>query len=253
MTKRFAAVGASPRPVYHKRSEAATYQGQLEQARVLWDEAMRHPRDVFADCAACELDYSLYLLALEHRFDELLRVARPVMAGTVHCEEVPHMAWPRIMLALYAQGEKDEVRRLRPESYRLIRANPNFIEEVALHIEFLVSEHDLTQAAKMALRHLPWLRIVMNDKKQFHYLRALHCLLLALVETPVNAPTWQPLFAGLEGIYGSARQEVTFAERLEMLTSQVALAGLAPATALDSRNQNDFFTRQWHAEPFVLA
>lgn len=254
MAKRYEANGASLRPVYAKRSEAASHQGKTAQARALWDQAMRHPRDRYADCAACELSYSLHLLALENRCDELLAAASPILAGTMHCAEVPHTVLPRVMLALSATGQQAQARKLRAQSYRLIRSNPDFIEEVALHIEFLVSERELAQAAQIAVRHLPWLRIATSDKMQLHYVRALHCLLLAAGRTPIGTSKWrQPLFDALEAVYGLAPEGADLAGRLELLTSQVAKAGLALAAALDQRNDNDYFQRLWKADAFTVT
>lgn len=254
MIRRFEAIGTSMRPVYHKRSELALYLGQIEQARALWDEAVRHPRDRYADCLACEISYSLNLLARQHRFDELLAAAEPILDGTTHCTEVPHVSLPLIMQAMSALGRKEEARKLRADSYRLIRSNPLFIEEVSLHVEFLVSERNFEQASTIALRHLPWLQVTRNEKMRFHYARALYCLLVAIAASPVRASMWlQQLLDGLEGVYGLSPQNATPADKLGLLNQRVASAGLALAVALDRRSGNEYFQRQWQADAFVIA
>jgi hypothetical protein len=239
------------RPVFAKRAEAAVRQGRITQARTLWDEAMRHPRDGKADCAACEASFQVELLLRENRFQDLLAAAQPILAGTTRCAEVPHVPLPHIMLAHAGLGQHGEVDALRAGSYRLVQRNPSFLEQVSLHIELHTARGNLAEAARIAARHVPWLEIATNDKTRLHFLHALHCLLDALGKVQARESAWRTkLLEALEGEYGAALQDASIASRQQALASSIEAKGLALSAALDQRNGNDFFVRAWKAPPF---
>ncbi len=255
MEERYQAHGASMRPVLHKRAEAAAHQGRIEQARTLWDEALRHPRDGKADCQACEASFQIELLLGENRFKDLVAAAQPILSGKTRCAEVPHCTLPDIMLAQSAMGLAEEVEKLRPESYRLVRRNPNFINEVALHIELHVARGDLIEAARIATRHMPWLRISTSDTKQLHYLHALHCLMKALSAAPARPSAWRnSLLEALEAQYGgSGTKDNALEDRQKALAKQIEEKGSTLSARLDQRNGNDYYTRKWRAGPFTAV
>lgn len=255
MTERYQAHGNSMRPVFHKRAEAAVHQGRITQARALWDEAMRHPRDQWADCAACEASFEVELLLRENRFQDLIATAQPILSGATRCAEVPHSTLPDIMLAQSDLGQADEVEKLRSESYRLVRSSPNFVEEVALHIELQVARGNLAEAARIATRHMPWLRISTSDTVQLHFLRALHCLLAALCVAPMRPSAWrQSLLDALETQYGgNSATDTPLESRQKALARRIEEKGLPLSAALDQRNDNDYCTRRWRAKPFTAV
>ncbi|HEY8880923.1 MAG TPA: hypothetical protein VIN03_25355 [Roseateles sp.] len=254
MEASYQACGASPRPVLAKRAEAAVGQGRITQARELSDAAMQHPRDRWADCAACETAFSIEVLLGERRFSDLIDAAKPIVAGQVRCAEVPHMVLTNVMLAHAALGEADQVETLRRQSYRLVQRNPAFIKEVSLHIELHVSQDQLPEAARLATRHMPWLGRATDDRSQFHFLRALHILLAALVRAPVRASAWRTkLLETLEARYDALPEGSTLEARQQALAAVVADKGLKLATAFDKRNGNDAFLRAWEAPAFKLG
>ncbi|MFZ3004064.1 MAG: hypothetical protein WA071_27380 [Undibacterium umbellatum] len=258
MAKRYEAQNLSRRPVYAKRSEVYSIQGNMRQAREFWDKAIAEPRDGYADCAACEHSYAVRLLAQEGRYEEMITAAQPILDGHLSCSQVPHIDLPQIMLAKYALGRKDEARELYKRSYRLIRSNMEYIQLVAMLIEFKVAESEMKDAAVVAVRHLPWLVQIKPDKLKMQYMRALHCLLLAIADNAegktLRVTEWlKALLDALETVYGTAPDSADLAHRVKLLTSKVGEAGLTIAGNLDARNANDYFTRQWHAPAFTYV
>lgn len=248
MAKRYAANGVSMRPVYTTRAIVALDQGKVTLARELWDEAQRHPRDRFADCPACELDNSIYLLLHEKRFDEVLSTAAPIVAGIVSCAEVPHRTLTYIMQAHYALGNKEAARKVFEQCYSMIRSNHNFVEPVAAHIEYLVAEQEMIRACHMAVRHLPWLKIASTDMMQERYARAVHTVLLAATAARGRISNWrQQLLDGLTPTYGPVAPDLDQASALQQLTRRVADTGLALAASLDQRNGNAHIAALWGA------
>jgi tetratricopeptide (TPR) repeat protein len=246
MAKRFEANGASMRPVHAVRAIVAMYQGKVDEARALWDESLRHPRDRNADCYACELDNSITLLLLEKRFEDVLSAAAPIVAGVVTCAEVPHRTLPLLLQARYALGQKEEAHKLCNQSYRMIRSNTDFSDLIAVLVEYLVAEQDLTRAAQMAVRHLPWLKVASNDMMQERYARAVHTLLRAVTAAPGRVSQWrQQLLGGLSAVYGPIAQSADVADGLQQLTGAVAKTGLALAAGLDARNGNGYYQGLW--------
>ena len=249
MAKRYTDNGVSLRPVYTTRAIVALEQGKTAEARSLWDEGMRLPRDRYADCAACELDNSIYLLLQEKRFEEVIRAAAPIVAGAVSCAEVPHRTLTYILQARYALGHKEEARKVFEQCYRMIHSNHNFVDAVAVHIEYLAAEHDVQRACQMAVRHLPWLKIASTDMMQERYARAVHRVVLAAAAaTGEPASSWrQQLLDGLNPSYGPVAPTLDQTSALQQLARQVADIGMALAASLDRRNGNTHISSQWGA------
>ncbi|MDN3578050.1 hypothetical protein QWZ03_14880 [Chitinimonas viridis] len=247
MVRRYEAHGASLRGVYTSLMQAALSQGRVPEARVFWDKAMKLPRDNYADCRACEVSNSLSLLASEHRYEELLSTAKPILAGQLRCAEVPHFAYPSVLQAMHGLEQQEDTRPLSNKGYRLIQSNAKFIGCVATLIELLVLDDELIRAAQLVTRHLPWLQATTLDTERLHYTHALHRLLLAIWAKPIRAAQWrQQLFAALEEIYGAGAGQDDDKARLEWLLQQTTTAGLAIADALDQRNANRYYREHWN-------
>lgn len=251
MVRRYEANGNSMRPVYTSLAHLARYQGKRDEARTMWDEAMRHRRDRYADCAACELHTHVSLLDFEGRHEDVISTAAPILAGSVRCAEVPHLTLPLVMAAHKALGRTEEAKALRKRSYILIATNPDFVDSIAVHIEMLVDEGELQEASTMAARHLPWLKIGGHDIAQTEYARAVAMLLRALSAEPslltACEEAWpQQLADALAAAYGAVAQG-TVMQQLQAQLAQVTTYGSGLAAALDARNGNDYYTARWTA------
>lgn len=254
MAKCYQENGASMRPVFAKLSEVAEIQGRFDKASELWEKALEYPRDQYADCFACELDSLIQSHTLQGRYAEVINEAAPILAGDLRCARVPHCTLPRVMQCLYALGRKEEARNLAVYAYGKVRHSLSFSQELALLIEFHVVEHEFGQAAEMVMNHFDWLQQIRNEYKQFHFLRAVHCLLRALAGTTAHALQWHSrLLDVLEAGCGILEAIPDDQTRLGRVTAAIAAKGLGQALALDDRNGNDYLQRQWHEPPFVVT
>ncbi|XVJ69021.1 MAG: hypothetical protein HEQ39_04675 [Rhizobacter sp.] len=135
-----------------------------------------------------------------------------------------------------------------------MQRNPDFLQQVSLHVELHVARGDLPEASRIAARHASWLKLSTSDHSQLHYLRAIHVLFDALRVVPARASAWRTkLLEALEGEYGAEPEGASIEERQNALAARIEDRGLTLSAAFDQRNGNDFFMRAWRARPFTAV
>ncbi|WP_124543535.1 hypothetical protein [Piscinibacter terrae] len=237
--------GISLRPVYTCRVHRLQQQGRVAEARQAWDEAMTHRRDAYADCAACEKSRLITLLLSEERYDEVVRVAEPIVAGQLKCAEVPHTVLPRVMQALNRLGDAQQAEALADRSYRLIRSNPNFLSSTCTHVHHRVALGQFDKAASLLLRHAPWALACRDDLDRLEYANTLGLVLrLGRDQRKTRSASLPKLADVVDQFLGAAQPGASPAD-YDLLLQRVDRAGQAMSAALDARNGNSFFARAW--------
>lgn len=237
MRRRYEEYGLSLRPVFHQASSLARGLGDPEAVLSNFAAWEKLPRDMFADCAACEQNFRV----LHHDFfdeDELVLVkAQPILAGRMTCAEIPHSTYAWILRALVRLSRLEEAVTYHKRGYRLVMKNRDFLQEVARHIEFLVLTDNLSRAATLFERHLHWALESSEKDKALEFLFASRLFLSRLVATgratiSLKLPASFPLFEA-SGKYRPAALLEHFEAEIEKLVAQ-----------FDRRNGNDFYSRK---------
>lgn len=158
MELRYARNGNSAKPVHKLRCNACIRMGRLEEARHwlrLWQDT---PKDWKNDCAACEADaLGQFQLALGDFAGAMQTFAPIVEHGRLRCAEVPHLTYSRTLLPLARDGQAERASQYHEQGYRRIRSNPDFIEPVGRHLEFIGLYGETAEGLRLIERHLVWL------------------------------------------------------------------------------------------------
>ncbi|HJK91728.1 MAG TPA: hypothetical protein RMH85_14565 [Polyangiaceae bacterium LLY-WYZ-15_(1-7)] len=157
MEARYRKHGLSLRPVYMQRTRAALEMGDdLETAHQWYRKWQWAPRDLYADCEACEVSFQAQFHAARDEHERALQLAAPLFDGTLGCAEVPHMTYGRLLGSALALGQAERAAEMHAKGYGLVRDNRDFVVPVAEHVHYLVRAGELEEAKALVERHLPW-------------------------------------------------------------------------------------------------
>lgn len=149
--------GISLRPYWMTRSRMHVALGDGEQDVLRSYEAFEAaPRDMYADCRACEVNYLVETALHRGDFDLAMLHATPVLQGRLKCAEVPHITLSTLVVPSWDAGMHDLARQLHQRGYDLCRGNKDFLAQIAEHIDFRLLDGDWAGAKELVERHFAW-------------------------------------------------------------------------------------------------
>jgi tetratricopeptide (TPR) repeat protein len=159
--KRLLKGGYGLRTLYYFQLKYAQHRDDEKDMDTYYKKWQKTKRDNLSDCKACETNFHVSYLAGRGEYERALEVANPILKGRESCAEVPHSTYatvlkPLLHLGLHDQERYEEAVTYHQQGYKLIRNNPDFLMDVAEHLEFLAYSHNLGPALSLFERHLPW-------------------------------------------------------------------------------------------------
>lgn len=233
MHKRYHDAGYSVRPVYTTRAKTAARMGEIAAVVEYVEEMQRHPRDYFADCAACELHMHVESLAIAGRYAEAVQQAGPILSGRMGCAEVPHVTYAHLLMPLLHLGREDQAAEYHRTGYRLVSENRAFLLELAQHMVYLVQVGEWARGLEMFERHLPWAMTSAAVLQRLQFYLASLSLLERL------AAGEQRLKLRLPQDFALYRQDGDYA--LDTLCTWFLQQCETLAAQFDDRNGNDYY------------
>ncbi len=180
MEARYLKADFNLRPVNYLRWINSLHMGDLEQARHFFEKWKQLPRDSMADCEACEQDHHIDLMIRLGHDEEAVRLAQPILDEEMSCAEIPQGTLGAILRPLMRLNRLDEALKWHKQGYSLVCKNPEFLSEVASHLEFLVHARSLKQGFRLFERHLPWAAATADAENRFSFYLSCSLLLRAL-------------------------------------------------------------------------
>lgn len=166
--------GMSPRPIHMNRARAMWAMGDdPDEAYEIYRKFQWAPRDRYADCRACEVNFQVDVHARRKEYDAVLRVAAPILEGSMGCAEVPHVTYPHIFEAFIAKGQPEEAERIDAAGYELVRANRDFVSEIADHAHYRMDVGRIDDAREILERHIAWAVNNRIERRALDYYTAL--------------------------------------------------------------------------------
>lgn len=157
LDRRFRQAGYSDRPVLAFRSWLATELGDYDTAATTMAQAIAAPRDVMADCQACERgDWGDERAAVGDDATALEHWA-PVLDGTLTCGEEPHRTLAKALLPLLRTGQHDAARGAFLRGYPLVQRNLSLMGHLGRHLEFCALSGNEARGLEILAEHAGWL------------------------------------------------------------------------------------------------
>jgi tetratricopeptide (TPR) repeat protein len=170
METRYAAGGFNLRPVYRSRADNAMVIGDKQQCLHFFEQWKATPRDMLADCIACEQNSKIRYLNYFGRYEEALKAAEPIFSGDMSCSTVPQTTYGYVLTPLMHLGRLDEAREYHEIGYPTVQGNPDYITAISLHLLFLTRNQNYDKAVGCVERHLPlvWGMAMVDQRMKFY-------------------------------------------------------------------------------------
>lgn len=180
MERRYRNAGLGLRPLYECRTHAAVVMGDKVKAAEYEGRWLSMPRNVGADCLACECDKRVEYLLFAGRYEEAIQEAAPVLAGALRCEQVPTRTIARVLVPLLRLKRPAEAARYHLLGIGHAASQCQYLWYLAEHLAFLVLTRNIAEAVKLLQRHLLWAMETRNSSDRFRFYRAGWLLLRTL-------------------------------------------------------------------------
>lgn len=237
MERRYEERSYSLRPVHYMRLSNAMRMGKFDEAMAHREKFKEARRDWMADCAACERDKEVELMARRKQDSKSLTLAKPILAGKLSCLEVPELTYGMLMRPLLRRGELQTAEEFHEKSYRRITRNRDYLGCAAEHLLYLVRAERFQKAVPVMQRHLRWSVDTANLDAKFCFFASVMTLNEALsrrksktrkLKLPKQLSCYRE-----DGTYVPAELAIWFQNEAEKLAAQ-----------FNERNGNDYYTRQ---------
>ena len=157
MEGRYRRAGYSARPVHQSRHYLASHLGDIETAQASFDAWLTEPRDVMADCEACERNAQGDWHEERGDDERALGLWEPVLGGELTCTEEPHRLLGSSLLPLLRLGRTEEARGNHLRGYRMARGRPNLRAAVGEHLAFCALTGNTARGLEILAEHKAWL------------------------------------------------------------------------------------------------
>ncbi|MCS7021440.1 MAG: hypothetical protein NZU63_06395 [Gemmataceae bacterium] len=237
MRQRYIAAGIGLHPFYQTRRSVYLTMGEIQAAWQDHEQVLKLEPNWMSDCPACERDSTVDVYLELGDYQQAVATAQPIFAGKMRCMEVPHRTYAKFLLSLLQRQETERASAYHRQGLRLIRTQPAFIQEAALHLLFLTLTNNLAAATRLAQRYLPLYLACRCPLWRFEFSRvmAFVCQRLAQSEPPLRLrlPEHFPLPEGVDRKDYSSLAMLFRTEAQEL------------ATAFDIRNGNDHYRKRF--------
>ncbi|MEU6414260.1 hypothetical protein [Microbispora sp. NPDC046933] len=157
LQSRYRERGYSARPVLALRGLLAQETGDLATAAAAMEASVAAPKDVMADCDACE--HNGWGAWREAAGDDegALEFWAPLLDGELSCAEEPHRVLGQALLPLLRTGRVDDARSAHLKGYHLARRTLSLRATVGRHIEFCALTGNEARGLEILTEHVAWL------------------------------------------------------------------------------------------------
>lgn len=163
--------GASRRPIYALRCQAAVRMGDRDQAAEWYEKWQDLPRSHEDDCEACDLGRQILFLLDRQQHEDALAAAEPILRGKVWCDETPETL-TRLVPAAMQQKRRRLAGLLLRISSRTVRRVPSALGALGSHVLFRFLMGDMVRSRRLAILALRRAREARNDIDRFNVYRA---------------------------------------------------------------------------------
>jgi cellulose synthase operon protein C len=246
MERRWKTDGHSLHAVYTYRHVIAAHIGDLDAAQAWYTKWDTTPRDALSDCVGCDPTTKVGWLAAQHRDEDAIALAEPVLGGRLTCVEQPQQILSALLMPYARTGRLDAARDAHRRAYRALRNSLADLEVIADHVHFCAVTGNETYGLELIERHLPWLDSPPSPFAAMQFAAAAALLLGRLRDGG---------HADLTVSRSAHRDRPAGAIAVGALADELTATATALAARFDHRNgtahQSDAIARILAAEPIV--
>ncbi|GIN84082.1 hypothetical protein J6TS2_04680 [Heyndrickxia sporothermodurans] len=208
MKEKFLACNYSLKPYYKEMMNGAIKMGELENAKLYFQQWMETPADWMSDCRACEVNAEVEYYLFAGDLEKAYQVSQPLLMQTLTCAEVPHATYSYIALALLELGKEKAAEKCFQKGYKMIKGKGDFAAEIGNYIQYLLKTEREEEAESVLKENLEIVEKIDTTIEKILFMQSAY-----------------PIYA--------KQNQQEWLEQTEKLTKQ-----------LDARNGNDYYSRR---------
>lgn len=234
LDERFVAAGWGRRAGLHKRVELHQALGEPEIAMQLVEQWRAIPRDRGSDCIACETSALSSLYATVGRYEDAVKVARPIIQGRLSCALVPHSTFGELIEPFLRLGRVAEARSVYERGRRLAATLDEENASISASYMPMSALIDEPRALSALVRaRIDEATAIPSDMRRMNYFARLGIACRVAARRGIDTLE----FRGAPGVFEGRESGTTdLAERAWAIA-------LHHAALIDQRNQNEHFVR----------
>ena len=182
LARRYREYGYNMKPIYKLKAWNAMSMNNREIVIENYEKWRTTPKDSSSDCRACEQNFEVEYYVYLKDWEQALVKAKPIFKKHLSCTEVPHVTVPILLIPFLHKYGKEKALIEQKKNYKMIAKNPDFLQEVASHLEFFVIIKDFAKAIELLEKHLIWSLETLIESRQFGFFRCSYLLMKSLVE-----------------------------------------------------------------------
>lgn len=190
MARRLAAVGETERTAHYYRSWNFMRMGDYDVAIKYQDAYTSMPRTGSSDCLACERDRQVELLSRMQRDEEALKLAAPIIQGSMSCSEVPEFTNAHIVRSYLRLGRIDEAVQIQKQGFQAVSSQNKYLGTIGDLMLPIIRIRDFDTGVRQLEKILPWCCDAAADELRMKFYSS--CQLL--MESLANADDSQRRF-----------------------------------------------------------
>lgn len=147
--------------------------GDIEHAKMHYQEWHQIEKDDFSDCEACELNDEIHYRHFIGQYKQAVQLAQPILDGSMSCGEVPHNTYYPIIDSLIENDQWAEAETQMQKAVQLIEsADETFIRLMPQLIELHIKLGCYDKALNLSEKH----HDAIGKHSQNHPIISLHYL-----------------------------------------------------------------------------
>ena len=148
-----------------------------------YDLFLDEPLDDLKDCKACECSFRVISALATGNLEKAKYISRPIIDGTLHCQEVPQLTYNGFIEYYLEKGDYDEAINYARRLYPMVKGNIDMLNVIGTLL-CLYSQTSLYNAVYIFRRELSYFIKCKNHKAKFMFANGAYRIFKKYTESP---------------------------------------------------------------------
>ncbi len=159
MAERYRTCGFSLRPVWMNRARVCiALDGDADRVGAYFAKWKDSPRDLYADCPACEQHFRVEMELFRDDVTEAMRAAEPILNGEMRCAEIPQLTWLDLLVPLWEAGEAKRADQFAEAAWESCADDRDTLQSLANLAELRLAQGEAREVLRLVKRYARWIR-----------------------------------------------------------------------------------------------
>jgi hypothetical protein len=168
--QRYKDYGTGDKVIHYFKLQYFDAIGDLEKAAdeyALYQKASS--ANVLDDCEACQPNNLIDYLVSHEKYAEALKIAEPIVRGSISCATVPGTTYPKLILPALLSGKWEDAGNFAVLARKKLKLNQANLREAAHLITYYTLKEDFTKGRTVIEKQFPHILRNASDVNRFYF------------------------------------------------------------------------------------